>query len=172
MQQSHDPNGDGSKDIQLVLSSKNDTMSLSNHDLLKARLINKTHKPIYLAKEFDIASNLFPNGGFTGGTQKSAGFYFELVPIPPNFSIIIENDILTYPESFVRLNPKKAFDYELAVTKQIEDYNKESSLDSFKVKTNCWYTLNITFGMDGPWNKLDTFLGTVKAKPFRIFLKP
>ncbi len=126
---------------------------------------------MYVAQDFDIASNLFPNGDFSSRIRKSAGFYFELEPVPADFSIIIENDVLSFPKSFIRLKPNEAFSYELAITNQIEDFNNEHNIDSLKVQTNQWYTLNITYGMGGTWNKLDTFIGTVKAKPLRIYLK-
>lgn len=157
--------------FELIAFAKNDTISLNDSSVLIGQVRNNTDKPFFFADDFEISSNLFPNADFSSQIRKSVGFFIELTPVPKNTGIIIENEIISFPNSFVKVNPKSVLNYKIDFAKHINGYNEEIKTDSFKIVPNSWYTLNLTFGQFGNWNKADTFIGSIKAKPIKFYLK-
>lgn len=158
-------------DFGLIAIAKNDTISLVASTVLIAQVSNKTKKAFFFSDEFDITSNLFPNADFSSHVRKSASFHLELEPVAPFADITIENDIMSYPKSFTKINPKSVFKYKIELAKHIVEYNNKIKAASSKIATNKWYTLNLTFGQFGNWNQSDTFSGTIKARPIKFYLK-
>jgi len=157
--------------FELIAITKNDTLSLADSSVLIGQVRNNNDKPFFFSSDFEISSNLFPNADFSSQMRKSVGFLIELAPVPNNTGIVIENDIMSFPNSFVKLNPKSVLNYKIDVAKHINIYNEEVKTDSFKIVPNRWYTLNLTFGHFGNWSKVDTFTGSIKAIPIKFYLK-
>jgi len=157
--------------FELKAIAGQDTISLTNNSKLTVELHNNTNKPFYFATDFDISSNLFPNGDFSSPIRKLAGFDLKFNPVSEWAGIIIENDILSFPKTFTLIKPKSALNYSLDIANHINAYNKEMDADSNKLLPNRWYSLDLLFGQSGKWSSVDTFSGIIKADPIKFYLK-
>jgi hypothetical protein len=159
------------EDFELKTIAGQDSISLSNNSKFVVQLQNNTDKAFYFATDFDISSNLFPNGDFSSSIRKSAGFYLEFNPVSETAGIIIENDVLSFSKTFALVKPKSVLNYSLDIANHIKAYNKEMPSDTYRLLPNQWYSLSLLFGQSGNSNNVDTFSGTINAIPIKFYLK-
>ncbi len=157
-------------EIKIELKTPGDTLSLHKPFLISILIINLSEHEIYIPREIDFISNLYPNG--INEVWEGATLKLIIEPIPNFSSIIIENDMSVTSTSFIRLKPNTTIDLPVIdLSNYIGTFNTQIEDLELKLNLGQEYSLQLSYSNYRIKSEHKTFLGTVLSEKQTVFFK-
>ena len=158
--------------IQVELITETDTLDGNKPFPLSIRISNKSKKPVYIPKEIDVVSNLYPNG--RNEIWDGAVIHLKINPIPQWASIHQENTLYIESVEFIKIKPNASAELPFVDLKShIESFNERMNSKDLKVHGGKIHKLQITYINNREKNGKEkrTFIGEAKSSEKEIYVE-
>ena len=129
--------------------------------LLSIEFKNRSLESIYIPSDFDVISNLWPNG--RKYTRAGGLIILSITPIPKWSEIIIEDIAISPPQTFERIKPNSSISYSFGLEDYLSDF-----VQAHDKNIDLSDTLSIEAEYQNFWDHYDedkrTWKGQIKSK--------
>jgi hypothetical protein len=161
---------DSSVEVELITDA--DTLASNQPFQLYLVVKNKSKKPIFVPKEIDIVSDLYPNG--TKGPWDGAVVHLEIDSLPLGASIFYEITTVSNLIIFEKIKPNSSIKLPLLdLSEYLADFNNHIDSEDLKIKSGRTYRLKVKYsnGWKKKGNEEKTFTGSVASNVKEVYIK-
>ncbi|WP_017734121.1 hypothetical protein [Nafulsella turpanensis] len=162
---------DDNLSIQVELIMESDTLSLEKPFYLYLDIRNRTKKSIYVPKEIDLISDLYPNGingPFDGAV---VSLKFDPKPVAPMY--VENNVVLSDINDFVKIRPNSSVRLKLIDLRDYINYfNADMDAEELEIKEGSSYKLKAIYKnrYEKKGTKVKSFTGTAFSQEKTLYI--
>ena len=158
--------------IKIELVKESDTLYSDRPYQLYLKIKNISKKAIYIPKEVDLISNLYPNGEdiiWDGGIAD-----LNIDPMSAWAAIHVENTIESEPQKFIKIKPNASVKLPLVdLSSHIQRFNESIDSEDLKIKSDTVYKLQVSY--KNSWKKKgreeQSFVGNATSQEVTVYIK-
>ena len=126
--------------VHLELIIETDTLTLGEPSYLFLNIMNGTKKPIYVPREIDLISDLYPNG--VDGPFDGAVVKLQFDPAPEGAMHIENNIVVSEINEFVKIRPNSSVKFSLVdLSEYIVKFNADMDSADLEIRQGVPYKL-------------------------------